>query len=666
VGRLSSSASRRVKDIDPSKVVPEGWQIEGYGYAIAIGELGYVVGHQADTVARGRLVVVERDLDTGTAIQPDKDDQGVAVIEGDRAKAEKALLALRGPAGDQKAIMRSGAEADIIAGEAFLTGEPIEDTGQVSWEMLSITEFEKGTDGTLIRRRKAKQSNIANQKDLELAPETYWSRYHRPDPMHSDDPTSSLRRVAASCREVILMTQDIEATAKSALSAGMLFVPDEIDFYDDDEDIDDAEPTSLDDKLTEYMSAPITDRLNSNSLVPLILRGPADLGEKIRLISLKDSRTDLEKAIRLRQDALGRLAVGLDIPPEVMTGLGGTNHWSGAVISKDFIEKHILPIGERLARFLTISYLRRVLMDSEDMAEEDAERFELAYDASGLLTRADAAASADRLHAARLISDDTRLEAHGYDPDRVRPSPEEYARRLIEDLAVTPSVTNKALLLGLGVDFEAMGVPPDLLEALVTPAGAKVGTDAEPPAEDRAEAGEPGQPEDPTQADIDRELGPEEPGTDPDSLNVILERIRSVGQSTMERALELAANQVIAKLPGDSTLTKTQCRRLPKLEVLSAVPERDYAAMRLSPENMLARTWDGFTHQAVGWLTDFFADSGVSPIDANERARRIVSDVVMSLDTLALSAFRQPLTKTDGLYVTPDLVLDALASTSVS
>lgn len=661
VGRLSSAASFRVRDVDPKKFEAEEWQVEAYAHTVAIGELGYVVSLQADTVSRGQLVVVERDLESGNVVEPEKNEDGEDIIEGDRAVAEKALLALRGPKGGQSAILQAGAVADIVPGEGALIGEPIEDTGQIAWEILSMVEIKRSAEGKLTRKPKAK-SSVTSGDAAPLHEDTYFSRYHRSDWMHSDDPTSPLRRVASACREIILLTQLVEATIKSHLSAGIIYVPDEIDFpSDDDEDIDDTSDVHpLTEMLVKQMSAPVEDRRSAAGLVPLIIGGPAEFADAFKKIEVKDTGVDLAWVLNTRNDALGRLATGLDVPPEVMTGKGGLNHWTGANVDKDFIEKHTIPIGDRLARFLTIAFFRRLLMDGESMSEETAERFELAYDASNLLTRADAAKSADSLHGDLILSDDARLEAHGFDPDEVRPSRDEYKRRAVEKIALTPSVNNKPFLPALGIDQDylvEMGVDPEHAEQILAPA--TPAQSANSPVGDVAEAGEPGQNEDNRVADV----GEEEPVIgEPEQLAVIMERIRATGSAALERALERAASAVINKLPKNSFATKDQIRRLPKTEVLARLSESDWIRMRLTPEGLLKNAWDAFAPMTRMWLRDYYETRGLSYGEADEKARSIATEIVSQLEAQATAAFRQPPRRgRDGLFVSSELVLSAIA-----
>jgi hypothetical protein len=690
VGQLSTAATRKIKDQEPRKLERQKWQEEAYGHVDFIGEVGYVTGQIADVVARADIKIVERDLETGDVIVPKKNDEGDDIIEGDRAVAEKALLALRGPAGDHKAIIRSIAEADFIAGEGHLVGTPLDkippgkgiDTktdrkGQIAWEFLSIMEVvEDRQSGKKARRRHAIQSGqhggTGDSKVEELDEDTYISRYHRRDPRHSGDATSSMRRVAAACREVVLLTQLIEATIKSHIPAGILLVADELSLPagTEDESVDDDEEVDpLLEVLTEHLSAPIEDRQSAASLVPLLLNAPAEVLDKaLKLVKLDAERMDPERIINLRENALGRIATGVDVPPETMTGMGSLNHWTGATVSKDFIEKHVIPAGDRIVQFLTIAYLRRFLMIAEGWDEARAERFEFEFDASSLLSRSDAAASADSLWKDRVLSDDARLRAHGFDPDKDKPKDEERFRRYVEAIALAASVTNKPFLAALGLTKDVlveMGMDPDAADALLQPS-AIVAEDGEGPDEDPAEAGEEGANEDAiAQEEADTAPGGTETPvtTGPEELARIQERVRVAASERLKATVERAAGLVIQRIPRDSLDTKDRVRALAKLEVLPAIPASDWRKMAVDPSKVVARPWVQFQGLTVTWLRSYFEDTlRMSHLNADDAAHRVASEVVAKLDELYLAAYQRPLRQLpDGLYFPDGIVEESVA-----
>lgn len=672
VGQLSTAAARKIRDHEPRRMERQKWQEEAYAHVDFIGELGYAVAQLSDVVAKGNIVVVERDFETHTVIVPEKDEDGDNIITGDRAVAERALLALRGPAGDWRQIVRSMAEAEMIAGEGHLVGSPIEGGNQIAWEFLSIVEVtEDRATGEKRRRRYAANVGARDAGGGELIdPDSYVARFHRRDPRHSGDATSSLRRVAAACREVVLLTQLVEATIKSHIPAGILLVADELSLPagTEDETGDDEEIDPLLEVLTEHLSAPIEDRQSAASLVPLLLNAPAEtLDKALKLVKLDAERMDPERIIGLRENALGRIATGIDLPPETMTGLGDVNHWGAATIDKGFIERHVVPPGERIAQFLTIAYLRRVLMDQEGWDPARAERFEFGFDPSALLSRADKAASADSLHRDRILSDDARIRAHGFDPEKDMPKEEERLRRYVEQIALAASVTNKPFLAALGLTVEAlteMGMDPEIAEAVLSPAAEPATVGGAPLDEDAPEPGEPGTDEDAIAAHEQIPGGPEAPTTTaPEQMARIQERIRVAASERLEQAVSRAAGLAIQRIPRDSLATKDRVRAIPKLEVLAAIPASDWKKMAVRPEKLVARPWTQFQGLIVTWLRSHFEQAcSMTHLDADETAHRVASEVVARLDVLYAQAFKQaPVRDAEGLYFPTGFVEEAVS-----
>ncbi len=670
--RLSTSAARTLKDWD-GKLGREEWQAEGYGHANDIGELGFGVNLIAATCAKGDLAVAEED-EMGTPVEPGKAEDGTPIFTSDREAAERVLAAFKGPGGGRQALIGAGSIHDQIGGEAVLIGEPIEDTKGISWELVSVLEvFQDKDTGTVTRKRSAKSGTALSVADPsatsnELGEDVYLARYLRSDWAHSGDATSPLRRNAAACREINLWTKLIETTIKSRLSNGLFLIPEEADFPADDDDR--SEQTSaerFEDMIVDQISTPITDPSSVASVSPAVAAVQGDLIDKFKLMSLTpDSGIELTGMLEARANALRRLAAGMDMPLEVMEGTGSTSHWNAAGIDVDFVKQHVIPLGERLARFFTVSYFRRMLIEFEGMDEAKAERFSLTYDGSELLTRADAAATADTLHRDMLISDDARVIANGMDPDAVRPTEEEKQRRILEKLVVTPSVNNRPLIPALGIDLTEY-LPPDVVEAFLAPSQQNQGGEGaavQPPEEPSGGGNEP-------PVDSGDGAGPTEPAAEPDGSAelAVMERIRAVSASALDTALVLAGNRVAtnARKLTDETKAKVDRPdyrpRSKKPELLRLMSAADWKRIKLSPERLLEGAWDQVDRQAVMWLKGLYVARGLDSLSADEQARRAASEICHSLDGRALTAFEQPIALEDGLSVPLDLVRAAVVGT---
>jgi hypothetical protein len=273
-----------------------------------------------------------------------------------------------------------------------------------------------------------------------------------------------MKRVLPICRELVVLSEVVDSIAKSRLSSGMLFIPEEMSFGpiseteapNDTDDFDEFIGT-----LVEHMSAPVRDRTSAAGLVPLVVRGAAEFGDKIRLIELAQ---DLDVTFQsLRMELLDRLAKGLDAPPEIIGGKAGLNHWSSYNVDADLISKHVNPVGEMIAEFITVAYLRPMLSEFEHLSDDDVLRFELLFDSRILTSRQDEGPAATGAWDRMALSDATYLRANGFDMEDY-PSEDERQRRLLEKVVLSdPRNFGPRLLPALYPELARLFMDFDLL-----------------------------------------------------------------------------------------------------------------------------------------------------------------------------------------------------------
>lgn len=89
------------------------------------------------------------------------------------------------------------------------------------------------------------------------------------------------------------------------------------------------------------------------------MRVPPDAIEAIRHITFSTPLD--EKAQALRDEALRRFASGMDLPAEVITGMGDSNHWTAWQIEESALKLHVEPMLESICHGLTVGYLQPAL-----------------------------------------------------------------------------------------------------------------------------------------------------------------------------------------------------------------------------------------------------------------------------------------------------------------
>jgi hypothetical protein len=120
------------------------------------------------------------------------------------------------------------------------------------------------------------------------------------------------------------------------------------------------------------------------------------------------------EARSLRDEAIRRLALGLDAPPELLLGTGGMNHWGAWLVMEDVVTTHLEPPLALICDALTTQYLWPVLID-QGLTQAQAHEYVIWYDVSDLVVRPNRASDAMALHSKGVISSDALLNATGFD-----------------------------------------------------------------------------------------------------------------------------------------------------------------------------------------------------------------------------------------------------------
>jgi len=643
--RVSSAALQTVGEITRSASKDDAWQSDAYTYNELVGEVGFVNNTTANTVAAADLRIVRR-------------DESGDWVESTDPRAQSVMDAFVGPVGGIEELLRRAAMHMQIAGESWLVGTQIEDEFHnplgILWEFLSTEEVKVDGDGNVTRNPSGtKQSTYgSNAKTGQLDEDMYIARLWRSDPRWSDRADSPMKRVLPICREVVVLTQVVDAIAKSRLSAGILFIPDEMSFGPDDETEDPGDDTDDIDEfmheLMTHLSAPVDDRTSAAALVPLLLRGAADLGEKVKLIEVARDLDDMYQ--QLREEALHRVARGLDIPPEMMEGKGELNHWTGYNIDSEFASKHVIPLGEALAEFITTSYFRPMLVQFEDFTEEEAEAFALKFDSSSIISKPEAGqvrGAWDR----RVASDLTYLRSLGLDEDAM-PNEEEKKRRWLEAILESdPVVWGPVLMPVLHPEtadlFNGLGAPVAAIDAPSREGSGMTGPDTAP---------------DPSLVDGMDE--PDAPSTSTSTVDTsaLVDRLAVAADAALERALERAANRVLPFVNGDEEL-RARLRSTEKVDVLTAIGSTRFRGFSISTDEVMAGAWDSFEMKGRAWVRRYLVQTGAPDWYAEEQSEAIIAEITGLLQQHAMSSLHRPMQRGDnGLLVPTDLIRLALES----
>jgi hypothetical protein len=397
------------------------WQQEGWLHYDNCPEFGAGVRLMAWALSRARLIAVDIDPITGDpGTQPSKDPD-VADVMGDL---------FGGPAGQSQALKMIGKHL-TVAGDLWLLATDNPDLDQATWEVLGTTEVTASSANRIVvEQMNGLPREIDTENELLI-------RVWEPHPKRRWEADAATRSLLPVLRELSALTSMVSATVKSRLaSAGILWIPEEIQLpkpttgpVADNTQVK-AEAAGAQawlDLITEAMIAPIRDPDSASAVVPLISTVKGDLIDKITHMEFG---RDLDAMIQpLRDACILRLAVGMDLPPEKLTGSGDINHWGQWSITEDFAKQYIAPKLELVASALTTYYLHPALR----ARRKNPKAFAVYFDLNKLLPNQITVDNATKAFDAGLLRETTYMETLGFAASDIADN-EERARRLLTEL----------------------------------------------------------------------------------------------------------------------------------------------------------------------------------------------------------------------------------------
>jgi hypothetical protein len=329
------------------------WQWEAWRHYDICGEMRFVVNWIGNAISRCRMYAADV-ADDGTVGDETSDLQAKLIAE----------TMFGTPAAKAQAQRMMGINM-MVAGDVFIVAEGYQQAkdGQPAkdkWYVASSSEVYRRGDDIMVRRsitHGGGNYKLDAEKDLLI-------RAWNPHPRRHDAADSTVRAILPVLREMEQCTKRVFAELDSRLAgAGILLLPDNIDFPRPPQENPGVPQRSgvegFADLLQRTMATSMQQRDNAAAIVPIILQVATDALDKIKHLTL-DS-TISEHISTMRKDAVERLGMGLDIPPEVLSGMGKSNHWSSWQIEESSIKVHIEPLLIQLADALNVGYYQPAL-----------------------------------------------------------------------------------------------------------------------------------------------------------------------------------------------------------------------------------------------------------------------------------------------------------------
>lgn len=402
------------------------WQIRSFGYYDLLGEIKYASQFYARALSGLELYAAER-----------KEDGSIERTENAEVKA--AVERIRDPGGGGRSgLLATFGRLMFLVGEALLFVSNNEKTGVEQWEMLSTDEL-RMLDGSYTRfmAPSLPAMQFRPAPDGEYVPvatkeqvdnqEAVAYRLWRKHPRFSSLPDATMEGVLDLCEELVLLTAAVRARARSRLAnSGILFLDERITTRPlaPTPDEDPLEDPFLED-LTESMTLPIVDEGSASSVVPLVARVKVPTGTRLAELIFHLQVIDplqVYPETGLREECIRRIAIGLDMPPEVLLGLADVNHWTAWILDESIWKAHIQPVADGLVEDLTSAYLIPYLRAEFGM--QDADRYLVQYDATSVINHPDRGKDANELYDRRAIGKKALREAKGFDEKDEMPAEE--------------------------------------------------------------------------------------------------------------------------------------------------------------------------------------------------------------------------------------------------
>ncbi len=631
------------------------WQDAAFTYRRALPEVGYVVRFLSNNCAHIRLTVGDRPPGADEVLELDDEYGWITAADGETqvrdpdalpedlvAAARTALTTLTAsaPSGGGAAVLAPLVANLELAGEAYLVGIYDPDTDRETWGIHSKSEvrFQDGRLPTMdpdgppgYYRLVTSEDGKTEAVDLDPAYTTV-QRMWTADTQWSSEPDSPMRSLAGICERLLLIERATDAALRSrAAGNGFLLVPDELSAPPADDDEAAEEADEFQDDLTKQLVTPLAQDGSAASVVPGVLRGPAEYLDKVRHLLLE--RPLDPKLAELEARLLTRLGVGLDVPPEVITGYADVNHWNVWQVDSDTFKHHQEPITINGVEALTLAYMRHrletaVAVGAASWTQAQIDRVVMWFDAASLVTPPDQREAANDAKDRGTISDRAHRRILGFD-DSDAPDVTATADQPLGTTGMT-AATLRDVAEVAGALMRAGYVP----EAVSTALGLAIAhtgylpVTVKPPEGD-VEEEQPALPAPPPPA----EEPPEEPETPPPGgepegearaltaaaegapvtdlsrrlsrrlLTIdrtLRERLQAAADAALTRALERAGNRLRSRANGNPE-ARTAAAGIPGERVAAAMGRPLVAALGVEERELLAEAFDRFRGQYTEW-----------------------------------------------------------------
>lgn len=500
-----------------------GWQREAWRFYHIIPELHYAANYIGAACSRVRIFIEHLNK--------------YGVPDGEVTDSEEISSiadTLFGGSASRAQALRSIAINQTIAGECYAVGRSKRGYATDKWYIASTTELRRRNGGYVINFGFGNE-NLLKGTDLVVRLWTPDEEYH----FRADSPTQACIPVLQELEELMLF--EFSQIDSRVVSAGMVFLPAEMTNGPSDSS---TAPQSADDVFNQMAiaaRASRTGRGTAAGVVPQFVEIPGEFIGKMQDKPLRFDSELSDKMKEYKEGAVRRLATGLNMPAEILLGMGDVNHISVWSIEESFVKIQVEPMMSLICDGLTTAYLRPLL----DSLGKDPARYRIGFDTAPLTVRASRLQDTLNLYEKNLVKAETVLMAGDYNPLTDTPTDEESTQRFVRDLMLRDPtlVAVPALVEAAGLDIDM----PDPMAVAQVPGDPNAPGPPPPPAPDRS---------------IDNQRRPVQPGTSDTGpsrtnggtpilasavLNSSPDAVLAAANVVARRALEIAGGRLLTR-----------------------------------------------------------------------------------------------------------------------
>lgn len=389
----------------------DDWQAEAWSMYNMVGELFAVTRWMGSSAARVALVATEVDESTGRADTPTENPAAIRIVSD-----------MAGGATGQSDMLRQAAVLLTVVGEFYVVILQNEEGGSESWQLVAPDLVSKDQQSGKWAVKIDGKERVLNADSESIF--RVWDR----DPHYPEKATSSVRAALPVLREIVAMDKTIQKVSRSRIAGnGILAIPKEADIPDPNPPtgpgMDGVKPpfkiggsdsaANLSRSLASVMRRAVDDPDSLSAVAPVVISAPGEHIGNIRHITLGSDITTA--ALDTREKAIRRLALSLDIPPEILTGLGDSTHWNASLVDESALRQHIAPMMSTICEALTEAVLHPFLDDDESPGDTD--NIVVGFDMSALSQKQDNSANALQAYDNGAISIEALRRELGFGDD---------------------------------------------------------------------------------------------------------------------------------------------------------------------------------------------------------------------------------------------------------